>query len=119
LGHLFDERTIPRVQAPVIAGGANNQLGRESDGELLRERGILYAPDYVINGGGIICVHHERAGSTSEDVRADVQRIPGRLAQIFERSGTEHRATNEVANDMARAIVAAGRQTPREEALSA
>ncbi|MEO1574571.1 MAG: Glu/Leu/Phe/Val dehydrogenase dimerization domain-containing protein [Pseudomonadota bacterium] len=123
LGHLFDETNIGDVKAPVIAGGANNQLGVEADGERLRDRGILYAPDYVINGGGIICVHHEHQGtSTSADVRADVERIPGRLTQIFERAVNENRATNDVANDMARAIVAAGReQATRQtkEALSA
>ena len=120
LGHLFDETTIPDVRAPIIAGGANNQLGVEADGERLRERGILYAPDFVINGGGIINVYHEHRGSsTDEDVRRDVHKIPVRLARIFERSAADHCATNDVANDMARSIVAAGRQSKTEEALSA
>lgn len=120
LGHLFDAQTIARLQAPVIAGGANNQLGTESDGELLRQREILYAPDFVINGGGIISVSHEhRGGSTADKVRADVERIPERLDQIFARAASEQRATNDIANDMARAIVAAGQQSNTEEALSA
>ncbi|MFK7886382.1 MAG: Leu/Phe/Val dehydrogenase [Gammaproteobacteria bacterium] len=120
LGHLFDADTIARLRTPVIAGGANNQLGGEDDGELLRQRDILYAPDFVINGGGIISVWHEhRGGSTAAAVRADVGRIPERLDNIFARAAKEQRATNAIANEMARALVAAGRQTNTEEALSA
>jgi len=120
LGHLFDVDTIARLKAPVIAGGANNQLATEADGERLRERGILYAPDYVINGGGIISVSHEhRGGSTASEVRADVEKIPQRLDTIFARAESEGRATNDIANDMARALVAAGPQANKREALSA
>jgi leucine dehydrogenase len=120
LGHLFDAQSIERLQVPVIAGGANNQLATEQDGERLRERNILYAPDFVINGGGIISVHHEhRGGSTASAVRADVERIPERLDAIFARAASEKRATNDIANDMARALVAAGASTHPKEALSA
>ena len=55
-------RSIPTVRARVIAGAANNQLAREEDGEALMRAGILYAPDYVINAGGIISVAHEYRG---------------------------------------------------------
>ncbi|MEM6638599.1 MAG: Glu/Leu/Phe/Val dehydrogenase dimerization domain-containing protein [Pseudomonadota bacterium] len=120
LGNLFHKGNITDIRATVIAGGANNQLATEADGDALRARGILYAPDYVINGGGIICVHHEHQGkSTSDDVLADVRRIPVRLKEIFERASTTDRSTNDIANEMARAIVAAGRKQKIEEALSA
>ena len=56
LGAILDEPTIAALKTPVVAGGANNQLATPEDGERLHERGILYAPDYVINAGGIINV---------------------------------------------------------------
>ena len=120
LGKLFSQQTIDRVRAPVIAGAANNQLTTEADGQRLRDRNILYAPDFVINAGGIISVWHEyHGGGTAEQVRADVLRIPERLDTIFRDAHATKRATNEVANDMARALVAAAGQTSKEEALSA
>ena len=61
-GSIFNSESIPRVRASVIAGGANNQLATDEDGERLRERDILYAPDYVINAGGIINVAFEYFG---------------------------------------------------------
>ena len=120
MGRLFDEQTIARIKAPVIAGAANNQLATERDGDLLRDRNILYTPDFVINGGGIISVSHEYAGgSTASRVRADVQKIPTRLHDIFAQAQSKGLSTNQVANDMARAIVAAGRHKKQEELLSA
>jgi leucine dehydrogenase len=62
LGAIFDERTIAALKVPVVAGGANNQLATPEDGERLHARGILYAPDYVINAGGIINVCTEYLG---------------------------------------------------------
>ena len=54
LGGVFDDQTIPKLKTKVIAGAANNQLVHEQHGQLLYDRGILYAPDYVINAGGLI-----------------------------------------------------------------
>src|SRR5262249_60910404 len=62
LGGILDEHSIAKLGAPIVAGGANNQLRSEEDGERLRKRGVLYAPDYVINAGGIISVAHEHFG---------------------------------------------------------
>ncbi|MFM5931699.1 MAG: Glu/Leu/Phe/Val family dehydrogenase, partial [Novosphingobium sp.] len=56
LGAILDDSGIARIRAPIVAGGANNQLARSEHGEMLHGRGILYAPDYVINGGGIVAV---------------------------------------------------------------
>ncbi|MFK8014316.1 MAG: Glu/Leu/Phe/Val dehydrogenase [Gammaproteobacteria bacterium] len=120
LGKVFTAQSIERVRAPIIAGGANNQLDTEADGALLRDRDILYAPDFVINGGGIICVSHEyKGGSTPEQLRADVEKIPHRLKSIFNAARSQGRSTNDVANEMARALVAAGAKNTHEEALSA
>ena len=62
LGAVLDAVSIPRIKASVIGGAANNQLATEEDGKRLFERNILYAPDYVINGGGIISVSLEYMG---------------------------------------------------------
>ena len=111
LGNIFTSVTIPKVKAKIIAGAANNQLATEADGARLAERDILYAPDYVINAGGIISVAHEYFGDSSEDhVRADVERIPGRLDTIFARAKESGKPTNVIADEVARKIVAEGRK---------
>lgn len=110
LGNILDERTIPRIRARVIAGSANNQLSCNADGLLLHRRGIVYAPDYVINAGGIIsCGLEFYGGSTEDELRQAIARIPERLTTIFEESKAGGRPTSEVADDWARRIVAAGR----------
>ena len=109
LGNVLNSETIPRIRARVVAGAANNQLASAEDGARLTGRGILYAPDYVINAGGVISVAHEYLGnSTAEQVRGEVCRIPGRLQQIFTEAETSGRPTNVVADELARRIVARG-----------
>ncbi len=109
LGAVFDSRSIPTVRARVIAGAANNQLAREEDGEALMRAGILYAPDYVINAGGIVSVAHEyQGGATAAQVKAEIERIPVRLTEIFERARREGRPTSTVADQLARERLAAG-----------
>ena len=106
LGNVLTSATIPKLKAKVIGGAANNQLATEDDGERLRERGILYAPDYVINAGGIISVAHEYLGDSSEEeVRKEVEKIPGRLHYIFNEATKGDRPTNLVANELARSLV--------------
>jgi leucine dehydrogenase len=102
LGAVLDAQSIPRLRARVIAGAANNQLAQGQDGSALPAAGILYAPDYVINAGGIISVAHEYAGGTEAQVNADIAEIPVRLTEIFERARRENRTTNAVADQMAR-----------------
>lgn len=110
LGNVLTSTTIPKIRAKVIAGAANNQLATVEDGERLATRGILYAPDYVINAGGIISVAREYYGSSSEDeVRADVCRIRERLQTIFDDAKSSGRPTNELADELARNLVAKGR----------
>ena len=107
LGNILTSVTIPKLKAKVIAGGANNQLATESDGTRLAERDILYAPDYVINAGGIINVAHEYFGDSSEErVRADVEKIPERLRAIFDEANETGQPTNLIADELARRIVA-------------
>lgn len=109
MGAILNEQSIPNIKASVIGGAANNQLATEADGQSLFERGILYAPDYVINGGGIISVSMEYMGDKSEqDVRDQIALIPRRLTDIFESSIEQRVPTNVVANAMAERIVAGG-----------
>ena len=111
LGNVLSSATIPRISAKVIAGAANNQLSTEADGARLMERDILYAPDYVINAGGIISVSHEYHGKSSEDqVRNDVAKIPNRLDLLFSESRKTGRPTNELADELARSLIAAGKK---------
>src|SRR6185369_5958634 len=84
LGAIFTEATIAALKVPVVAGGANNQLATPEDGERLHARGILYAPDYVINAGGIINVCTEYLGDGDAGlVRRRIEGIPLRLEQIW------------------------------------
>ncbi|WP_129792817.1 Glu/Leu/Phe/Val dehydrogenase [Sphingosinicella sp. CPCC 101087] len=106
LGAILDERSISRLRAPVVAGGANNQLATPEDGDRIHQRGILYAPDYVINAGGIINVSTEylRDGDESA-VRERIERIPGRLERIWDESIATGRNAAAVADDMARRLI--------------
>ena len=111
LGNILTTATIPGIKAKVIAGAANNQLSTLEDGARLSAREILYAPDYVINAGGIISVSHEYYGGSSEDkVRADVEKVPLRLQTIFAEADKTHRPTNELADEFARRLIAAGKK---------
>jgi leucine dehydrogenase len=109
LGAILDEQTIPALRVPVVAGGANNQLAKPGDGPRLHERGILYAPDYVINAGGIINVSTEylRDGDSSL-VRQRIEGIPDRLEQIWVESAGSGRDPASVADAMAQRLIGRG-----------
>jgi leucine dehydrogenase len=102
LGAVLGPESIAALRARVVAGAANNQLEHCSDGEALLREGILYAPDYVINAGGVIDVAFERTGYDLDKVVAKVDGIGASLTEIFERSDAERRPTSEVADDLAR-----------------
>lgn len=108
LGAIFDADTIPKLQTSIIAGAANNQLATAQDGARLHAAGVLYAPDYVINAGGIISVGREYlGGATAESILAEIHRIPVRLTEIFARSSATNRPTSELADEMARQLLLA------------
>ena len=108
LGGVLNAETISDLQAGIIAGAANNQLATDADGAALKARGILYAPDYVVNSGGIMAVAAEHEGGISEaDVMAKVERIHDRTLQIFARADKEDAPTSEIADEMAREVIAA------------
>ncbi|MFN4272322.1 MAG: Glu/Leu/Phe/Val family dehydrogenase [Aliihoeflea sp.] len=113
LGGLFSGETVPLIKAEIVAGAANNQLARHEDARQMMELGILYAPDYVINGGGLINVAAELApgGYDHEDAMARVARIPAILTDIFRRAEAEGRPTNDIAQEIARERLAASRRS--------
>ncbi|AYJ84974.1 Glu/Leu/Phe/Val dehydrogenase (plasmid) [Sphingomonas paeninsulae] len=108
LGGALNERTIPMLKARVICGGANNQLATPADGEALLARGITYAPDYVVNAGGIINVAAEYLGETTDQVRERVHRIGSRLRTVLDQASREHLPVNVVADRLAQQIITEG-----------
>jgi leucine dehydrogenase len=115
LGGAITLDTLKRLKARVIAGGANNQLATPEAGDVLFAEGRLYAPDYVINGGGIINVAGEiralDAGAAFDPawVEAKLSRLMQTLDQVFQRSSDENRPTHVIAGEIARARIAEGR----------
>lgn len=104
LGAVLNDATIPRLGAVVVAGSANNQLARAYHGEMLMERGVLYAPDYAINAGGIINIAHEDRTTGAYDAAAAlaaVDHIGDTLGEIFTRAAAERRPTSDIADAMA------------------
>jgi leucine dehydrogenase len=106
LGAILTHDTVRSLQAPIVAGGANNQLATPDVGAALVERGILYAPDYVINAGGIINVSLEYLGQGDRAaVDARIAAIPDRLAMIWDESKNSGQPASDVADAMARARI--------------
>jgi leucine dehydrogenase len=111
LGAILDDEGIARLDCKIVAGGANNQLARAHHGPMLADRGILYAPDYVINAGGIISVTLEYLARTDgqacdiNDVRERIATIPGRLEQIWQESDRTGVSPDQVADRMAQELI--------------
>ncbi len=109
LGAILTERSIERLRVPIVAGGANNQLATAADGQRIHDRGIVYAPDYVINAGGIINVAQEYLGQGSrEEVESRIHQIPGRLAEIWAESRANATPASVVADRMAQKLIGRG-----------
>lgn len=103
LGAVINEKTYPRLRVKGIAGAANNQLIVPEMGEFLRRRGILYAPDYVINGGGIINVAGEISGQYSREwVDGKLASLMTTLGEVLDEALTTGQPTNAVADRIAR-----------------
>lgn len=106
LGAILTDKTIAKLKARIVAGGANNQLATAADGQRVHDAGITYAPDYVINAGGIINVALEYLGQGSrEEVERRIHLIPERLAAIWTESRTSGTPAAAVADRMAQQLI--------------
>lgn len=101
MGAILNEETIPRLRAGIIAGAANNQLAAPVDADRIRDHGIVYCPDFLINSGGIIDVHHQRLGSAASEVRAHVSAIEASLLEVLQRADRSGESTSTVAEALA------------------
>lgn len=110
LGATINDQTIDRLKCKIVAGAANNQLAEDYHGQALLDRSILYAPDYVINAGGIINISLEAGDYVRSEAEQKVDNIYHTLSQIFSRSATEGRPTNVIADEMAREIINRAKQ---------
>jgi leucine dehydrogenase len=109
LGAILTEESIAALRTTVIAGGANNQLATREDGARLASRGILYAPDYVINAGGIINVGLEYLGQGDEaEVNARIAKIPERLIEVWDESDRSGAPASDVADMIAKRLIGRG-----------
>lgn len=106
MGAVLNAGSIADLKTSIVAGGANNQLETPADGQRLHDAGILYAPDYVINAGGIIsCCCEYQGGISASDVNERLLQIGARLTKIFEQSEAEGRPSNEIADAEARRLI--------------
>ena len=106
LGAILDETSIPDLNVGLVCGGANNQLATDLDGYALHARGIAYAPDYVVNAGGIINIAAEYLGETPFDVQRRIEMIAGRVSDVLHRADRQNRPPHVIADDLARTIIA-------------
>ena len=117
LGATINRETLKRIKAKVIAGAANNQLATPEDGYEVLRREMVYAPDYVINGGGLINIYYEdpiRGGYSRAKAFEHVARIQNTVWNILERAHAENVPTHIIADRMAEErIEAARRNAPK------
>ena len=111
LGSALNDDTIPQLRCRVVAGAANNQLAEPRHGSDLMQRGILYAPDYAINAGGLVNVAQEVAGYDTEKARAKTLSIYDTILEIAERAKAAASPTSRIANLMAQDRLAKAHRT--------
>jgi leucine dehydrogenase len=111
MGATVSEETVPRLKARIVCGAANNQLSHPKVGRLLLERGIAYAPDYVVNAGGILNAFGDFSGDYDvADVWRKIEAIGGTVERILEGSDAQKRPSSDIADEMAEAVLAAARK---------
>jgi len=101
MGAVFDEPTISRLRCRAIVGAANNQLCTSEDAERIAERDILYAPDFVVNAGGLINVSEELRGYTVEKAAAHIDKVYDNTLRVLEASRERAVTPNVAAVDLA------------------
>ena len=105
LGSILNKKTIPRLKCSVVAGSANNQLAEESDGDLMYEHNITYAPDYVLNAGGLINVSLAYEGKADSEVEEKTRLIGTTIESLLQRAQTEKTPSNIIANNIAEKLL--------------
>ena len=101
LGGIINDITIPELQTTIIAGAANNQLAHSYHGQILHDKGILYATDYVLNAGGLIFAASKYLNTSEQLCNQQIDHISSILLEIFRRSQKENRPTSEIADHIA------------------
>ena len=105
LGAVINDISLNQFQTTIIAGAANNQLAHTYHGQKLHDKGILYAPDYVINAGGLVFAASKYFNTPEKQVNEQLDGISNTLMQIFKRSAAENRPVSEIADTMAQEIL--------------
>jgi len=113
LGAVINDDTIRRLRVEIVAGGANNQLAEDRHGDLLEERHVTYAPDYVINGGGLINVNAELHGWSPERARNKAGEIYDTILRVFEIAREERIPSYQAADRLAEQRIATIAQVRR------
>ncbi len=116
LGAAIDAASAGRLQARIVCGSANNVLATAEDGDRLAERGVLYAPDYVVNAGGIINVAAEYLGWSCEEAEARVRHTDRRLTEVLDYADQHGLAPHRAADSFACQRLAADRTRLAAEA---
>jgi len=101
LGAIINDETISKLTCKIVAGSANNQLEENRHGRILHEKGIRYAPDYVINAGGLIAIYMESKHNTAEEGMKKVEEIEDKIEKIIALSKEHNEPTYEIANRLA------------------
>jgi glutamate dehydrogenase/leucine dehydrogenase len=104
---VLNKESVKNLKCKMVVGGANNQLDCPATGALLFKRGILYAPDYIVNAGGVISVadeYHNPHFSKSK-LEAKVKIVADTLKNIYDLSRRQHKPTNIVADELAKAML--------------
>src|SRR6266487_664607 len=107
LGGIINDETIPQLKVEIVAGGANNQLAAERHGDMLEEKGLTYAPDYVINAGGLVNVNAELEGWTLERARNKAGEIYDTILMVFDIANEESMPSYKAADRLAERRIAA------------
>lgn len=107
MGATINDDTIYNIQASIIAGAANNQLAEENKhGKILQDRGIIYAPDFLINAGGIINVYAELEHYNKQEIMRKTENIYNTTLEILERAQQNNVTTNHAAVNIAKERIA-------------
>ena len=107
LGGIINDQTIAQLKVEVVAGGANNQLAEERHGDMLEQKGVTYAPDYVINAGGLVNVNAELQGWTMERARNKAGEIYDTILTVFDIAAEERIPSYKAADRLAERRIAA------------